>query len=945
MGSEMCIRDRYSSETLLQAKDRCLCVNRQLRRRLQYFRIYVRHISVIVSSRHDYYTRDNSKDIPRRHLVRVPRAISLRKPKRPSTYPSLMLSNVRSLNNKLDEVSHRISSEKPDICVFTESWLNDDSPDSAISVDNYSVFRQDRQDRKGGGIVCYIRSVFSCCVVDLQAIPPLNACRSELLTLFVKDFSLLLIALYHPFWNDSAAHHEALSCLATAIDHSRVLFGQDLRIILCGDFNNLRDHFSTISSLTQLSSVVTLPTRGAHCLDQVFVNFAMDTAPSFLPPIGRSDHLVVLWKPTPERRIPARKLKIRKLSQSNLCRFRVAVASVDWLSLVDHTTDLDDATVTFLRCLFYLFDFHVPLRTVRIRSAEPPWMRLSLKVLIDDRDRAYHKNQWARYRRLRNDDISHIRHLKTKFMTASASSGNSAKAWKSLRLLGRFTKTRSTTGKFTVDQFRDFFASNFQASSDLSDFVNSTACPPVLSSFEVLSYLRRVPNKSCGPDNVPPFIFRDFAEMLCPAITRLFNRSLSEGYVPMCFKQANIVPIQKRVRPHELSHFRPISLLPVLSKVFEKIVAKKFIIPLVKNKVDPHQFAYIPRPGSGTTCALVLSYDKIVRFLDSASGAVRLMSIDYTKAFDKLSHSSIMSACSAFHFPPFLVNWIVSFLSFRSQRVIADGAVSSWSTVSSGIPQGSILGPILFCLVIDSLNPICTNSFFVKYADDVSVLHFVRTSSDDDLQREWDHIVSWSNSVKLPINYCKCSVLNFVTRKNMSLSDVLLPDGTAVETVQSLSFLGVTLSHDMKWNSHVDKIVKKACKRLFILINLRRSACPKHLIFRSYAAFIRSVLVYCYPVWCNAPAYLMQKLSLVERRALRIIGADDDFDVPSVFEVAKTTCNKLMHSISQCDDHPLRAMFDFRNVCRTRCSNHLVIPFARTSRFSHSFIKFCKNIS
>ena len=251
--------------------------------------------------------------------------------------------------------------------------------------------------------------------------------------------------------------------------------------------------------------------------------------------------------------------------------------------------------------------------------------------------------------------------------------------------------------------------------------------------------------------------------------------------MPSCFKYANIVPIPKCPHPSDLSDFRPISLLPVLSKIFEKIVVTKIILPIVSRRVGISQFAYISRPGSGPVSALVLAYHKIVEFLDKSLGAVRLLSVDFSKAFNKLLHSCIVSACVDFELPSYAINWIASFLSGRKQRVFVDGRASSWSSVTSGVPQGSILGPILFCLAVDSLSPVCDNSHIIKYADDVSVFHFVRNQTQDMLQLEWDNLVQWSHTMHLPLNFLKCNVTDFVTKKNLSLSRVSLHDGTFLE--------------------------------------------------------------------------------------------------------------------------------------------------------------------
>ena len=191
----------------------------------------------------------------------------------------------------------------------------------------------------------------------------------------------------------------------------------------------------------------------------------------------------------------------------------------------------------------------------------------------------------------------------------------------------------------------------------------------------------------------------------------------------------------------------------------------------------------------------------------------------------------------------------------------------------------------------------------------------------------------------LPINFLKCNVLNIVTKKSLSLSDIVLTDGNTLDVVQCLSFLGVTLSHDMKWNAHINKIVKKASKRMFILYNLKRSGCSDQLMFLSYCAYIRSVLLYAFPAWCNVPSSLTWKLRVVERRVMRIINSSNAF--PSLFDVAEKTCLKLMRSIASFETHPLRVMFKSRSVTHTRNRQHLIGPFTKTSRFAKSFIKFC----
>ena len=152
------------------------------------------------------------------------------------------------------------------------------------------------------------------------------------------------------------------------------------------------------------------------------------------------------------------------------------------------------------------------------------------------------------------------------------------------------------------------------------------------------------------------------------------------------------------------------------------------------------------------------------------------------------------------------------FLSDRRQRVVFDGTFSSWASITSGVPQGSVLGPVLFCMSIDALVPHCRNTCVTKYADDVTFIHFVRRPSDDNLQSEWDNLVAWSRRSGLPINEEKCRILDIVTKKNFIPSQVVTSSGVFVKQVQSLTFLGVTFASDLRWNLHLDSVYKKAMR-------------------------------------------------------------------------------------------------------------------------------------
>ena len=170
------------------------------------------------------------------------------------------------------------------------------------------------------------------------------------------------------------------------------------------------------------------------------------------------------------------------------------------------------------------------------------------------------------------------------------------------------------------------------------------------------------------------------------------------------------------------------------------------------------------------------------------------------------------------------------FLFNRQQRVLWNNCYSPWSVIPSGVPQGSVLGPLLFTLVVNDLKPLFSNSCIIKYADDVSLLHFVRSSSDDHLQEEFDKCMRWSRCNYLPLNFSKCQVLDFCTKKCLSLTPVFF-SGSPLPQVETAKILGVFLSSDLSWNAHISYIVSKASHRVFIIRNLKGRLVLQNLFF------------------------------------------------------------------------------------------------------------------
>ena len=865
--------------------------------------------------------------------------------------PSFVYANIRSIFNKIEEVDLLLRKHHTDIALFVESWLNKDVLDNFVSIDGYNIIRRDRISGKGGGIICYVKNDIIPTVIDSTHIPSLSICNSEFLTVFFGQMSLLLIGIYHPFWNCPDEHESAISTITDIIDYAMVneqYFGNP-RVVIFGDFNDLSKFYDEISILTQLHPMVSFTTRGDKTLDQLFSNITDYQDPVMIPPIGRSDHVSILWKPRGKVRSTSFvKVKVRKFSKSKMAGFCDIVNNTDWLSYIKDHDDLHDAVDSFNCCLYSLFNHYFPERVVRLRSNEEPWMRMSLKILINDRDIAYKKKQTAKYLRLREEVIKHTKYLKSKYLRDVISSGNVKNLYDAVKVVGKSKKDgNNTLSRISCDEFSSHFQSNFQHDPKLSDsysvdYSNLPSMPLEVSTLTVDEFLCGLRRKSCGPDSLPHWVFRNNHVALAPAVTYMVNESIRSGCVPTFLKRANVIPVPKCNNPSNLNEFRPISLLPILTKLLEKIVVKKWLLPQICDKLDMNQFAYIPGHGKGTSCALTYIYLHILRYLDSSSGAARVVTIDLSKAFDKLLHSTIIDVCLKFRLSRELVMWIVDYLSGRQQRVCFNGSSSGWENISSGVAQGSVVGPVLFTMVMDSLTATSSNSIYVKYADDLTILHFLRKPSDDKLQLELDHVSQWTSQNGLLINESKSHIMDIVTKTSLLTSPVHLSD-IPLKRVDNLNILGCILSRDLRWNSYVDFIIKKASKRIFLIVHLKRSGCPNALIWKAYVVFIRPILLYCYSTFCNIPRYLRRKLLRIEKRVSRIIGEENVQNPKPIFSAGDSICDSMFEKVKTDKSHPLRTFFAERDLSRSsRNQCPLKRPATKTSRYRDSFVKYCE---
>jgi hypothetical protein len=534
--------------------------------------------------------------------------------------------------------------------------------------------------------------------------------------------------------------------------------------------------------------------------------------------------------------------------------------------------------------------------------------------------------------------------LKKNYVTESINSKNCKKMWNAMNNLTGATPNHLFNSSLwnsaceECDDLNHLFSSYFLTDSPAHftdiDTCELPSCVITLSIGEVKNALKNLKKCSPGVDCIPTWVYKTAADDLALPVTVIFNESFHSGIVPKIFKMANITPVPKCKRPNK-NEFRPISNLPILSKIMEHFAVKGWIGHLWNN-FSSNQFAFIKGRGTGTTCALTHLNCENLRFLDTAPGVIRLLLLDYSKAFDKTLCSTVLNALCKLGVSSQGVFWWYSFMSERQQRVKIDNSASEWSIVTSGIPQGSVSGPVCFAAVNEALSVQSKNSTITKYADDNTIAHFIRRKTEDSLQEEFNNLQDQTLIMGLQLNTTKTKELRISTKlKDMDLAPLVAKDGTTIEVVKTAKLLGCILSEDLKWNTHVNNILATASSRLYLLTVLKRAGTPTIQLQHFYKAKIRSILSYGFPAICNMPAYLQTKLESIENRASNIIG---QCVTPCLRDFLSHSAQRLAYD-SNNPEHRLHNLF----VMNTR-KNKITAPKCKTTRFKDSFLKYANEL-
>lgn len=791
---------------------------------------------------------------------------------------------------------------KPSVVLGSESWLDDSISDSQVFPAEYVCYRKDR-DRHGGGVFMLVHHKVSSRLFDIQT----GTCEAIWAQLRLENGKVLAVC---SFYRPPGSHVKVLSELGEQI----IAINADY-LVMGGDFNlpNIiweqpeptqtgycasSKEMINISGMFTLSQLVRQSTRGHNVLDLFFTNMPEATGtPVVLP--GISDHDAVLCTMrldyasiavTPPRRIYSyKKARVQAISES-------LEAYYDVFETLSESLSLQELWDVFKDKLFCLRDLHVPSWVMTARkSKSKPWASKAVRIAADKRRRAYavfkKKPSPAaseRLRRTTNAMKAVVKQAKTSFFASfhSRFKDRPKELWKFIKQSRNDQVSippLEVDGNIVEDPVSKAQHFNFYFSSVFSncDYCNHAVCPvPYAAGLmnDVVFDQRGIQllleglnvNSAPGPDNLPTALLSMCAPSVSKYLRIIFTKSLEEGALPWDWKMANVAPIHK-TGPRSLpSNYRPVSLTSVVCKIFEHVLFSAIINHLnTFSLLTPVQHGF--RRGFSCITQLTELVHDFAYALDKGF-SIDCVFLDLKKAFDVVPHSLLIEKLSWYNINCTVIQWIKEYLSNRKQRVVLDGEKSQDMNVTSGVPQGSVLGPLLFFIYMNDVTAGITSSMRL-FADDCVLYRIVKNQDDCELlQHDLNRFSEWCMKWGMSINSDKTVCMRFTKKKNAHSYTYVLK-GKDITFVNEHKYLGIFFTSNLSWSRQIRYVCSRASRGLgFLRRNTKQFPLDtKALLYKTY---IRPILEYACTVWDPWTAIDTERLERIQNLSVRFVCND-----------------------------------------------------------------------
>ena len=813
-----------------------------------------------------------------------------------------MFFNSRSVKNKLSELHYILYSSNFDIICVVESWLTNYITDAMLDPQCvYDIFRHDRPSH-AGGVVAF---VLKCLHADVITLPDkYRNLECVVFDLCGRLCKLRLFVIYRAgTGGNSPANTRHMQRITECLMHycsgsvASVVIG-DLNCELIDwsrssvPFNSLQSLFLNCILNLGFTQYIRTPTRGNNILDILLSNSPqLISDAKVCENISPScDHLSITFK------INLVIDRLSKAVENNMSHtttvpdwlradwnsFFMFLEDFDWCVPFSNCATADDAYNIFTTVINSLVEANVPKKNLKYSASE--LVRKHPKYIIklmNKKAAVWKKIQSAKsnnnrsvpaltliYKKLSSECRIKL-NLHRKSIDNKILSSNNPNCF--YKYVNSKTVRKSTIGslkdqrgtvvtddRVKADLFNSHFASIFTNDNGILPLctkfvpITNTLENITFSSNQILKLLVTQSSKmSAGPDGLPPILFRKLAHCLSSPLCILFQKLFDLGELPSVWKLATVIPIFKKGSTANIENYRPISLTCVASKLYESILKSNIGSYLEKNQIlNVAQHGFLPR-NSATTNLLGSLHDWTKSYDNKK--CTEVIYVDFAKAFDTVSHAKLLYKLSTFGITGSIFLSIRSFLSDRKQRVRIGNYLSDLELVISGVPQGTVLGPMLFLLFIDDLIEALSPYAKVKaFADDLKMYITLNTVTDyTELQRSLDILYEWSSKWQMNLAINKCYHTKFGPRyepiQNGPKSNLLI-NGLKLDYVSQVKDLGILFDCNLSFTPHINTIVAKAKQKVFLLFRCFKSNDINYLL-RGYKSYVLPILDYCSSIW------------------------------------------------------------------------------------------------
>ena len=903
------------------------------------------------------------------------------------------------------------------IIAFSETWFKDDKPTPALTnIPGYNLVNDNRNGKKGGGVALYISTELNFSVRSDLKFPDSLDYESLFIEIGTKPKSTIIGIIYRP---PDSSFYPFIDHLNNCINH---IVKENKDSFICGDFNfdllKLSNHQATNAFLNTFYSgsfypLIDKPTRvttkSSSLIDNIFTNVLDKKITPGILFNDITDHFPVFQiinnqsnpKSDNNNKNNYSFYTSRKINTKNITSLAAELNYTDWNDVLN-SNSADESYDKFISSFCTLYDKHLPKckKKVSKRREIKPWITPGIIKSIKTRNKLYkifikqptegNKNKYTKYR----NKLTHVIRSSTKKYYSdkfNSCKNNIKNTWRTINeILGKSKKTsppshfNDSTSKITdpiqiASKFNQFFAdvgpslaakintnTNFShylsPPSDKSIFFNPTTGKEIL---EIIDTFKN--GKSPGNDDISPSVVKRVGPFITTPLAHIFNLSLSTGTFPSALKIAKVIPIFKKDDPHTFSNYRPISLLPCFSKILERLIYNRLDSFLSYNNIL-HDNQYGFRKQHSTDLALLDIYDKISSALSNRLHTIGIF-LDLSKAFDTIDHNILLTKLQHYGIRGTPLALLTDYLHNRKQFTSYGSHSSGLLPMLCGVPQGSILGPLLFLLYVNDIPNASRSLSFILFADDTNI--FLSHPDLQTLARTFNteimHVIDWFKANKLSLNVSKTNFIHFKTNNKKTDKIKITIDSTNINPVDSSKFLGVIIDQNLNWNKHIIKITNQISRSLGIIKKFRNTL-PSNVLFSLYNTLILPYISYCNVAWANTfhtfeknqcpwtstKTTKIDKLFIIQKKALRACtnshflshtkGIFHDLETLNIFDINRLQTALFMYRLEN-DELP-RSFKGFLNKnnethnynTRTAFQFKPIKPILDINKFS---IKYC----